>query len=215
VERGVTGVEGNGGRTEILDRDRSVVVVIDLQGRLAQAVHESAVVLESTRRLLQIAGLFEVPVILTEQYPEGLGPTVASIQAAYDALPGPKGKVAKTRFSCCGDEGFEAVLEELSGSTGEDRRQVVVAGIEAHVCVLQTALELRRRGTQVHLCGECVSGRGRAYRRWALDRMQQAGAVVTNHESAAFEWARDKDHPRFRDLNRLLREGQIGGEQDV
>jgi nicotinamidase-related amidase len=211
----MSGVGGGEGAMEMLERDRSVVVVIDLQGRLAQAVHEAAAVIEATRRLLQIAGLFEVPVILTEQYPEGLGPTEESIRAAFDALPGPKRKVAKTRFSCCGDEGFEAALDDLLAGTEEDRRQVVVAGIEAHVCVMQTALELRSRGSQVHLCGECVSGRGRAYRRWALERMQQAGAILTNHESAAFEWARNKDHPRFRDLNRLLREGQIGGDQDV
>jgi nicotinamidase-related amidase len=200
---------------ELLDRDRSVVVAIDLQGRLAQVVHESGVVLDATRRLLQVAALFEVPVILTEQYPEGLGPTEASIQAAFDALTGPKRKVAKTRFSCCGDEGFEAALDDLLLDIEEDRRQVVLAGIEAHVCVMQTALELKRRGSQVFVCAECVSGRGRTFRRWALDRMHQAGVVLTNHESAAFEWARDKDHPRFRDLNRLLREGQIGGEQDV
>jgi len=200
---------------DILDRDRSVLVVIDLQGKLAQAVHESSTVLDSTRRLLQIAGLFEVPVILTEQYPEGLGPTEASIQDAFDALPGPKRKIAKTRFSCCGDEGFENALDELFAGTDEDRRQVVVAGIEAHVCVMQTALELASRGTQVYLAAECVSGRGRTFRKWALERMHQAGVVLTNHESAAFEWARDKDHPKFRDLNRLLREGQVGGEQDV
>jgi nicotinamidase-related amidase len=200
---------------EILDRDRSVVVVIDLQDRLAPLVHESTAVLDATRRLLQIAGLFEVPVILTEQYPAGLGPTEASIQAAFDALPGPKRKVAKTRFSCCGDEGFEAALDELLSGTEEDQRQVVLAGVEAHVCVMQTALELVSRGSQVHLCGECVSGRGRTFRKWALDRMHQAGVVLTNHESVAFEWARDKDHPKFRDLNKLLRDGQVGGDQDV
>jgi len=199
----------------ILDRDRSVVVVIDLQGRLAQAVHESGTVLEATCRLLRIADLFSVPVILTEQYPEGLGPTAASVQEAFDALQVPKRKVAKTLFGCCGDEGFEAALDAVLPGSDDDGRQVVIAGIEAHVCVMQTALELLRRGSQVHLCGEAISGRGRTYRRWALERMQQAGAVVTNHESAAFEWARDKDHPRFRDLNRLLREGQVGGDQDV
>ena len=207
---------GSGGKTmEVLDRARSVVVVIDLQGKLAQAVHESAAVLEATRRLLRIADLFEVPVLLTEQYPEGLGPTEASVQEAYDALLVPKRKVAKTRFGCCGDEGFEGALDELLPGVDEDRRQVVIAGIEAHVCVMQTALELLRRGSQVHLCWEATSGRGKTYRRWALERMQQAGAVVTNHESAAFEWAGDKDHPRFRVLNRLLRDGQIGGDQDV
>ena len=204
-----------GERVEILDRDRSVVVVIDLQGKLAQAVHESGTVLDSTRRLLQIAGLFEVPVILSEQYPEGLGPTEASIQDAFDALPGRKRKIAKTRFSCCGDEGFEDALDDLLSGTELEQRQIVIAGIEAHVCVMQTALELKSRGSQVYLAAECVSGRGRTYRKWALDRMHQAGVVLTNHESAAFEWARDKDHPKFRDLNRLLREGQVGGEQDV
>lgn len=204
------------GRTlDVLDRGRSVLVVIDLQGKLVQAVHESPVVLEATRRLLRIADLFEVPVILTEQYPEGLGPTEASVQETFDALSVPKRKVTKTRFGCCGDEGFEGALDDLLSGVDEERRQVVVAGIEAHVCVMQTTLELLRRGSQVHLCWEATSGRGKTYRRWALERMQQAGAVVTNHESAAFEWAGDKDHPRFRDLNRLLREGQIGGEQDV
>jgi nicotinamidase-related amidase len=211
----MSGENGRGNVVEILNRDRSVVVVIDLQGKLAQSVHESETVLASTRRLLRIADLFEIPVILTEQYPEGLGPTEASIQEAYDALAGPKRKVAKTAFGCCGDEGFESALDDLLADVDDDRRQVVVAGIEAHVCVMQTTLELLRRGSQVHLCWEAVSGRGRGFRRWALERMSQAGAAVTNHESAAFEWARDKDHPRFRDLNRLLREGQVGGEQDV
>ena len=208
--------EGSAARAaEVLDRDRSVVVVVDVQGRLAQSVHESATVLAATGRLLRIAGLFEIPVILTEQYPEGLGPTEASVLEAFDALTGPKRKVAKTLFGCCGDEGFEAALDDLLSGVDEDRRQVVVAGIEAHVCVMQTVLELLRRGVQVHVCWEATSGRGRTYRRWALERMQGAGAIVTNHESAAFEWARGKDHPRFRDLNLLLREGQIGGEQDV
>ncbi|HVR30274.1 MAG TPA: isochorismatase family protein [Thermoanaerobaculia bacterium] len=200
---------------EILDGNRSVVVIVDLQGRLAHAVHESAVVLEATRRLLRIADLFAVPVILTEQYPQGLGPTEASIQEAYDALSVPKRRIAKTLFGCCGDQGFETALDDLLPGLPEGHRQVVVAGIEAHVCVMQTALELLRRGSQVHLCAEAISGRGKTFRRWALERMQQAGAVLTNHESAAFEWARGKDHPRFRELNRLLREGQIGGDQDV
>jgi nicotinamidase-related amidase len=90
------------------------------------------------------------------------------------------------------------------------RRQVVVAGIEAHVCVMQTVIELLREGSQVHLCWECVSGRGEEYRRHALERMAQAGAVLTNHESVGFEWARTKEHARFRDLSRLLKKGQPG-----
>ena len=87
-------------------------------------------------------------------------------------------------------------------------RQIVVAGIEAHVCVMQTVIELLRAGSQVHVCWECVSGRGEEYCSHALERMRQAGAWITNHESVAFEWARGKDHPAFRAMNRLLREGQ-------
>jgi nicotinamidase-related amidase len=111
-------------------------------------------------------------------------------------------------FGCCGDPAFGRALDELLPGLPPERRQVVVAGIEAHVCVMQTVIELLRSGSQVHVCWECVSGRGEEYRRHALERMQQAGAVITNHESVAFEWARSKDHPAFRAMNRLLREGQ-------
>ena len=84
----------------------------------------------------------------------------------------------------------------------------MVCGIEAHVCILQTVVELLRASHQVHVCWECVSGRGEEYRRHALDRMRQAGAQITNHESVAFEWARDTGHAGFRKMNRLLRQGQ-------
>jgi hypothetical protein len=76
---------------------------------------------------------------------------------------------------------------------------------------MQTVLELLRHGNQVHLCWECISGRGAEYRRHALDRMMQAGAVLTNHESVGFEWARHKDHPQFKALSNLLKEGQLTG----
>ena len=194
---------------ELLDRDRSVVVAIDLQGKLIEMAHRHELVLEATGRLLRIAEIFEVPVVLTEQYPEGLGGTHPGLLATYDALATPKRRIEKLSFGCCGDEGFLAALDDLLPAVPPDRRQMVVAGIETHVCVLQTVLELLREGSQVHVCWECVSGRGEEYRRHALDRMQQAGACLTNHESVGFEWARTKSHPRFRDLNRLLREGQL------
>ncbi len=194
---------------ELLDSSRSVVVVIDLQGKLMQMVWRSDLVIAATKRLLRIGEAFRQPVILTEQYPEGLGATHPEIRAVFDALHTPKRYIKKSSFGCCGDPGFLEALDALLPAVPPERRQIVVAGIEAHVCVLGTVIELLRLGNQVHLCWECVSGRGEEYRRHALDRMSQAGAWITNHESVGFEWARTKDHDSFRALNRLLREGQL------
>ncbi|MBK8974849.1 MAG: isochorismatase family protein [Planctomycetes bacterium] len=194
---------------ELIDADRSVVVVIDLQGKLMDMVHRPALVLAATQRLLQLAELFRVPVLLTEQYPLGLGPTHPEIRAAFDALTAPKREMTKVSFGCCGDPAFETALAALRPGLPPERRQLVIAGIEAHVCVMQTVIELLRQHSQVHLCWECISGRGEEYRRHALDRMTQAGAVLTNHESVGFEWARTKDHAAFLAMNRILRKGQI------
>lgn len=196
---------------ELLDSARSIVTIIDLQGKLVDAVHRPGLVLSGTLRLLRIAELFRIPVVLTEQYPRGLGATHPAVRAAFDELTVPKRIVEKTSFGCCGDAGFCEALEELRPVPAGAARQVVVGGIEAHVCVMQTVIELLRRGDQVHLCWECVSGRGEEYRRHALERMAAAGAVLTNHESAAFEWARHKDHAQFKALSALLKEGQLVG----
>jgi len=193
---------------ELLDADRSVVVVIDLQGKLVEMVHRSSLVLAATERLMRLAQIFERPVVLTEQYPEGLGPTHPDIRSVYDKLTMPKRHVTKVSFGCCGDGGFMSALDEVLAGVEPERRQIVVAGIEAHICVMQTVIELLREGSQVHLCWECISGRGEEYRRHALERMRDAGAQITNHESVAFEWARSKDHEAFKAMNRLLREGQ-------
>ena len=194
--------------SELLDRNRSVLVVIDLQGKLMDMVEHPARVITATRRLLTLAGMFEVPVVLTEQYPKGLGPTHAEVRAAFDTTPAPKRFMDKTAFGCAGDPKFAALLDELRPRGRTEARQIVVAGIEAHVCVMQTVLELLRGGDQVHLAWDAVSGRGAEYVRQALARMAQAGAVLTNHESVGFEWMRDKNHPRFREMSELFKGGQ-------
>jgi nicotinamidase-related amidase len=195
---------------ELLDIDRSIVLAIDLQGKLVESVAQSSLVIAATSRLLKICDLFGAPVLLTEQYPQGLGVTHPEIRAAFDSLKAPKRYLAKTSFGCCGDNNFEKLLAELRPGIEPQPRQIIVAGIEAHVCVTQTVQELLRQGSQVHICWECVSGRGAEYRRYAMERMSQAGAIVTSHESVGFEWARHKDHPSFKALNALLRQGQLG-----
>ena len=195
----------------LLDASRSILVLIDFQGKLVHMVHRPAQVLETARRLLRLADLFAVPVVLTEQYPKGIGPTETSVREAYDALATPKFFLEKTAFGCCGDAGFEALLQQARPGLAPEKRQVVIAGIEAHVCVMQTVLELLATGHEVHLCWDAISGRGEEYRQHALDRMAAAGATITNHESVAFEWARDKNHPQFKALSALMKEGQPQG----
>ncbi len=195
----------------LLDSSRSILVVIDLQGKLVHMVERPALVLETTRRLLRLADLFAVPVVLTEQYPKGIGPTEESIRSLYDGLSTHKYFLEKTAFGCCGDADFEALLQQARPMLRPPQRQIVIAGIEAHVCVMQTVLELLASSHEVHLCWDAISGRGEEYRDRALVRMAAAGATLTNHESVAFEWARDKNHPQFKALSALMKEGQPRG----
>ena len=197
---------------ELADSNRSILVVIDLQGKLVDKVHRSPLVLAATHRLLELAQLFSVPVVLTEQYPRGLGPTHPEILARFEALTVARRRVEKGAFGCFGDPAFAAALAEVRPGLAPGDRQLVVAGIEAHVCVMQTVLEARRLGQQVHLCWEAVSGRGAEHRQEALERMRQAGAVVSNLESVGFEWARHKDHAEFKAMSALFKQGQLGGD---
>jgi len=197
-------------RGELLESGRCVVVAIDLQGKLMELVQRPQLVIDATQRLFQLAEIFHIPVLLTEQYPDGLGPTHPDLRASFDSLTVPTGYVSKTSFSCAGEPRFESELQRLRPDLEPGDRQIVVAGIETHVCVMQTVLDLLRDGATVHVAWDCVSSRGEEYRRHALERIAQAGARVTNHESIGFEWARDKKHPGFRAMSELFRQGQPG-----
>ena len=194
---------------ELLDAERSILVIIDLQGKLVTQVHRPQLTLAANLRLLRIADLFGVPVVLTEQYPEGLGATHPQILELFESLSVARRRVKKTTFGCCGEPAFEAALTALRPALPHRERQLLVGGIEAHVCVMQTVLEALRSGQQVHVACESTSGRGAERRQHAFERMRQAGAVLTNDESAGFEWARHKDHPRFKAFSRLLKEGPL------
>jgi nicotinamidase-related amidase len=182
----------------LLTADNSVLLVVDIQGRLSAAmpVTDLQQMLTHGRRLLQAAGLLEVPVLLTEQYPQGLGPTQAEIS---ECLPGSARIFSKTGFSCCAADGFKQALAD----TG--RKQVVVIGQEAHVCVLQTALELLSENYQVHVLTDAVCSRRADHKDYALQRMQQQGAALSCHESMLFEWLRDARHSHFKTISALLR----------
>jgi nicotinamidase-related amidase len=176
----------------------SVLVIIDLQERLAAAMEPAALagVVRNVRILLRAAAALGVPVLATEQYPKGLGPTAPEVA---EMLPGGTGRIEKTCFSCSGAEAFSEALH-ASG-----RAQAILAGMEAHVCVLQSALELRGAGREVFVVEDACCSRRRENHANAMARMRAAGVVVTNTESVAFEWLRDARHPQFKAISALLR----------
>lgn len=176
----------------------SLLAIIDIQERLAAAMVPAVLesVVANTRILIRAAACLGVPVIATEQYPKGLGPTVAELSGI---LPAGTGRFEKTCFSCTGAEPFPAALR----SSG--RSQVVLAGMEAHVCILQSALELRAAGHTVFVVEDACCSRKQESHTNAMLRLRAGGVVVTNTESVLFEWLRDARHEHFKAISKLLR----------
>ena len=177
---------------------QSALVVIDVQQRLGDAMPGKVLnrVLLNASLLARCAGLLAVPVLCTEQYPQGLGSTCPSVA---EALPGGTPRFEKRSFSCCDTAEFVTALAALG------RRQVVLVGMEAHVCVLQTALDLRAAGTEVFVVEDAVCSRRLENYQNALDRLRQSGVLVASAESVVFEWMAGADHPHFKTIQTLLR----------
>ncbi len=174
----------------------SLLVSIDAQERLAAAMPEKPrrQLLANSLRLTRAARLLDLPVLFTRQYPQGLGEIHPDLAAEAEA------PVDKTCFSCCGADDF---LRQVLDS---HRRQVVLTGMETHICVLQTALELQREGLEVFVVEDAVCARHKRYHKNALHRLRQAGIIVSNHESVLFEWLRDAAHEHFRAISAMLKE---------
>jgi nicotinamidase-related amidase len=183
--------------TFFLDAADSVLVVIDVQERLCKAMDQQvlASLTASTGVLLESAAELHVPVLVTEQYVKGLGETLPELQQKMAGVP----RLEKMTFSCCGCSEF---VEQIR-ATG--RRQIVITGMETHVCVLQTALELLDAGYIVHLVQDAVMSRSGQNRQAALGIMQQAGAVITCTESVLFQWLKQAGTDSFRKLSKLVK----------
>jgi nicotinamidase-related amidase len=181
-----------------LPRECSALVVVDVQERLFHAMdadHREEV-MRNIKVLAAAARRLRVPVLVTEQYPKGLGHTLPELKEALGPDIEP---VEKVSFSCCGVEEF---LTRLRGTRAT---HVVLAGIEAHVCVLLSALDLVAQGYAVHVPADAVTARTQANWRLAMDQLRQAGAVVTPAETVLFQWLRQADTDEFRELSQLIR----------
>ena len=176
-----------------LDRSRSVLCLIDLQEKLMKAIAGAESVVANAGRLLSAAEELGVPVVSTEQNPKGLGPTVPDLARPDGAHP----VVAKMTFDSCQAPG---VMDALPAG-----HHVVLAGCEAHVCVLQTALGLLDRSRRVYVVADAVGSRQPDNKKAALRRLERAGAEIVTTEMVVFEWLGSADHPNFKSVIALVK----------
>ncbi|BAI72276.1 isochorismatase domain-containing protein 2A [Azospirillum sp. B510] len=180
----------------ILRAQESVLLVVDVQERLLPAIHDSDRVIRNTGSLLKGAAALSVPVLVTEQYPQGLGPTAAAVRAH---LPATTPVIEKITFASTGEPAFNPAIEALK------RPQIVLCGTEAHVCVMQTALGLLQRGHKVYLVADAVSSRTAANHAMALERMRAAGVTIVTTEMVLFEWLERAGTPVFKAVLTLMK----------
>jgi len=179
-----------------LDARQAALVIIDVQESFRAAIPDFADLAARIADAARGAQLLNVPIVVTEQYSKGLGRTAEEIRAA---LPADLEPVEKTAFSSCGAREFVARLEAAGA------RQILVCGIEAHVCVNQTTHDLLARGFQVHLLTDCVSSRSAQNKQAGLDKMLRSGALPSTVELALFELMRDARHEQFKAVQKLIK----------
>ena len=179
----------------MLAADNSVLLVIDVQEKLFRAIYQKEQLLDNLQRLIKGIKVLEIPILLTEQYPQGLGATIPEIaQLLPDCRPLPK-----VCFSCCGDAAFLQSFKKLN------RKQVLIAGIESHVCVYQTAADLIAAGYEVYVVSDGISSRTEQNRDVGLKMMTQLGAKVTSVEAVLFELLKIAKGDKFKAISQIVR----------
>lgn len=174
--------------------DDAVMVLIDIQDTFMAAIHERERVLRRSRYLAQVAHTLGVPVLATEQNPARLGGTGTSL------LPFTTTPIDKMSFSAWGEESFREAIDGLG------RSNVVLVGVETHICITLTALDLRNSGYNVFVCPDAVSSRTVEMHKLGMERMRDSGVVPSHTDTLVYEWLGSAEHPRFRDVLKLVKE---------
>jgi nicotinamidase-related amidase len=187
---------------QLLAPNLSTLVVVDVQERLLPTIPQRDILVKNVRFLMDVAAMFQVMVIVTEQYPKGLGQTVPKI-AGHNVV---RAKFEKLRFSAAEEIQNSRIIP--AGGTSP-APQVVLVGTETHICVQQTALDLLSQGYAVFLAADAVGSRHSADHVTALQRMQASGVTITTVEAIAFEWCETASSEQFRTLSRLVKERDI------
>lgn len=176
-------------------QEETAAVVIDIQERLLPHIQEGDIILRNCLKLIEGLKILSVPVLITQQYTKGLGPTVTSIVKLFPEFR----YVEKGTFSCCGEPAFEKEIERLS------KDNIILCGIETHVCVLQTCLDLLASGRRPVVVEDCVSSRKVNDKMVAIERMRQEGAIITTFESLLFELTRQAGNDIFKSISAIVK----------
>ncbi|MGA2093508.1 MAG: hydrolase [Sedimentisphaerales bacterium] len=179
----------------MLDEKDCCLVVIDVQRKLAELMHDRENLFKNLRILIQAFRILEIPVLWCQQVPAALGPTVPEIAELLTGLE----PINKSSFNCCGCEEFNDKMQELG------RRQVILCGIEAHVCVYQTAVDLIERDYEVEVIADAVSSRTLVNKEIGLDKIAAEGAQISSVETCLFEILKTAEHPHFRQIAKLIK----------
>lgn len=179
----------------MLDTEKCSLVVVDVQGKLAALMYDRDALFKNIQILIKAAKILDIPIVWSQQCPASLGPTIPQIaELLADNQP-----IDKASFSCCGDEQFISKLNSLN------RRQVLLCGIETHICIYQTAVDLREKGYAVFVIADAVSSRTLDNKQIALSKMQDAGINIYSTEMALFELLKTADHPHFKQITKLVK----------
>jgi len=180
----------------LLQTDNALLLVIDIQDAFVPHIHEMDRVIHRSAQLIQGARLLDLPIIVTEQYPKGLGRTVPGVK---ETLNDSIAIYEKIHFNCFLDPAIKQALQETH------RRQILIAGIESHICVAQTALSLRQADFEVFVAADAVSSRRPDDRTIALERLRYAGVIITSVEAALMEMTISSKHPQFKEISKLIK----------
>ena len=179
---------------ELMSATDSGLLVIDVQQKLISLIDRHARIIWNIRRLIDGAKLLGLPVLASEQYPQGLGPTAPELASRLEHV------FEKTAFSC---GGCDALCKQLQS---HERRKWLVCGIEAHVCIQQTVIDLLGEGLRIYIAVDAVGSRYKIDYETALRRLESSGATLTTVEAALFEWCQDSKEPAFKQISQLVRE---------
>lgn len=179
----------------LLTREDTAVVVIDLQEKLIPVMHDKERLEDRAVRFLKGIRALDIPVVITQQYTKGIGKTISSVAEALGEFK----HIEKNSFSCMANEEFAAAIKALN------KKNVVVCGTEAHICVQQTVLQLMEAGYNAYLVADCVGSRSEEDKFWGITRMGNSGAVITTYEAVLYELLRDSKAPGFKEISAIVK----------